>query len=126
MIQIGQEDICIGCLFDGHGCDHAPGAHGAQDGHDFPVAARRRFMDAPASKTSRIEPRHRSGHTAFIQEDQLVQRGRMDFLKELRPPLLIGFGVSLGCVQRLFFKRTPKRFSTRHKCWVLMPTPTDR
>jgi hypothetical protein len=56
-------------------------------------------MDAPASKTSRIEPRHRSGDTAFIQEDQLVKQGRMDFLKELRPPLLIGFCVSLGCVE---------------------------
>jgi hypothetical protein len=56
-------------------------------------------MDAPASKTSSIEPRHRSGDTAFIKENQLVKRGRMDFLKELRPPLLIGFAVSLGCVE---------------------------
>jgi len=116
MIQIGQEDFRVGCLFDGHGCDHAPGAYGAQDGHDFPVAARRRFMDAPASRTSRIQPRHRSGDTAFVEEDQLVEWGRMDFFKELRPPLLIGFGVSLGGMERLFFKRTPNRFSTRHKC----------
>jgi hypothetical protein len=40
----------------------------------------------------------------------------VDFLKELRALLLIGFGVSLGGVERLFFKRTPIRFSTRHKC----------
>jgi len=99
MVQIGQKYLCVGRLFDGHCCDHAPGAHGAQNGHDFPVAARRRFMDAPAPKTPRIEPRHRSGYTAFIEEDQLVERRRMDFLKELRPSLLIGFGVSLGCVE---------------------------
>ena len=99
MIQIGQEDVGIGSLFDGHGCDHAPGAHRAQDSHDFPMAARRRFMDASASQTTRIEPRHRSGDAALIQENQLAQRGRMDFLKELRAPLLIGFGVSLGGVE---------------------------
>ena len=99
MIQIGQEDIRIGCLFDGHGCDHAPGAYGAQDGHDFPVAAWRRFMDPSATNTSRIQPRHRSGDTALIEEDQLIERGRMDFFKELRSPLLIGIGVSLGCVE---------------------------
>ncbi len=58
MFQIGEEDFCIGSLFDGHGCDHASGAHRAQDGHDLPVAARRRFVDAPSSKTTRIEPRH--------------------------------------------------------------------
>jgi hypothetical protein len=60
------------------------------------VAAGRCFVDARASGTTRIEPRHRSGDTAFIQENQLVERGRVDFLKELRPLLLIGFGVSLG------------------------------
>jgi hypothetical protein len=99
MIQIGKEDLCVGRFFDGHGCDHAPGAHSAEDGHDFPVAARRRFMNAPASNTSRIVPRHRSGDAALIKEDQLVKRGRMDFREELCPPPLSGFSVSLGCVE---------------------------
>ena len=99
MFQISQKDFCIGSLFDGHGCDHAPGAHRAQDGHDFPMAAGRRFIDAPSSQTTRIEPRHRGGDTAFIEENQVVQRGRMDFFKERCPPLLIGFGVSLGRVE---------------------------
>jgi len=82
-------------------------------------------MDTLASKTSSIEPRHRGGDTAFIEENQLVARRQMDLLKELRPPLLIGFGVSFGCMERLFSKRTPNRFSTRHKCWLLMPIPSD-
>ena len=116
MIQVGQENICIGSLFDGHGGDHAAGTHGAQDGQDFPVAAGRCFVDARASWTTRIEPRHRSCDTAFIQENQLVERGRADFFAELRALLLIGFGVSLGGMKRLFFRRTPNRFSTRHKC----------
>jgi hypothetical protein len=46
----------------------------------------------------------------------LVERGRADFFAELRALLLIGFGVSLGGMKRLFFRRTPNRFSTRHKC----------
>ena len=96
MIQIGQKNICIRGLLDGHGGDHAARIHGAQDGQDFPVAARRCFVDAPASKTTRIAPRHRSRDAAFIQKNQPVERGRVDFLKKLRPLLLIGFGVSLG------------------------------
>jgi hypothetical protein len=77
------------------------------------VTSGRRFVDARASQTTRVEPRHRSRDTAFIQdrgprrqvfvcgveENQLVQRGRIDFLKELRPLLLIGFSVSLGGVE---------------------------
>jgi hypothetical protein len=39
------------------------------------------------------------GDTAFIEEDQFVKRGRIDFVKELRPPLSIGFGVSFGCIE---------------------------
>lgn len=85
MIQVGQENICIRGLLDGHCGDHAAGTHGTQNGQDFPVAAGRCFVDARASRTTRIEPRHRSGDTAFIQENQLVERSRVDFFKELRP-----------------------------------------
>ena len=99
MIQIGQKNICVGSLLDGHGCDHAARTHRAKNGQDFPVASRRCFVDARASETTRIEPRHRSRDAAFIQKNQLFQRGGMDFLKEFRPLLLIGFGVSLDGVE---------------------------
>ena len=85
MVQVGQKNICIRGLLDGHRRDHATGTHSTQDGQDFPVAARCCFVDARASRTTRIEPRHRSGDTAFIQENQLVERGRVDFFKELSP-----------------------------------------
>ncbi len=49
MFDVGEEDIGVGRLFDGHGGDHAAPAQGAKNGHDLPVAARRRFVDAPAS-----------------------------------------------------------------------------
>jgi hypothetical protein len=49
------------------------------------VASRRCFVDPWASETTRIEPRHRSRDATFIQKNQLVQRGGMDFLKEFRP-----------------------------------------
>jgi len=96
MIQIGQKNICIRGFLNGHRGDHSARAHGTQNGQDFPVAARRCFVDARASKTTRIEPCHRSRDTAFIQENQLVERGRVDFLKKRRSLLLIGFSVSLG------------------------------
>jgi hypothetical protein len=96
MIQVGKENICIRGLLDSHGGDHAASTHGTENGQDFPVAAGRCFVDARAPRTTRIEPRHRSGNTAFIQENQLVERGCVDFLKKLRALLLIGFGVSLG------------------------------
>jgi hypothetical protein len=83
MIQVGQENICIRGLLDGHGGDHAAGTHGAQDGQDFPPATGRCFVDVRASRTTRIEPRHRCGDAAFIQENQLFERSRVDFLKEL-------------------------------------------
>jgi len=83
MIQIGQKDICVGSLLDGHGGDHAARAHRAKNGQDFPVASRRCFVDARTSQTTRVEPRHRSSDAAFIQENQLVQRDRVDFFEEL-------------------------------------------
>jgi hypothetical protein len=34
------------------------------------VAARRRLMDASASRASRVEPRHRGSDAALVQENQ--------------------------------------------------------
>jgi hypothetical protein len=70
VFKLGQEDIGVGRLFDVHGCDHAVHAHGAKDGHDFPVTARRRPVDASASRTARVEPCHRGSDATLVQENQ--------------------------------------------------------
>ncbi len=64
-------------------------------------------MNARATGTARIEPRHLRGHTALVQIDQPFRRGRTDFFEELSAPLLVGFRIALGGVERLFLSRRP-------------------
>jgi hypothetical protein len=103
MIKIGQEDIHVGCLFGSHGCDHARVLMAPR------MVMILQWLPGVAS-WMRWPPKHRAqdmehraassmGDTAFIEEDQPVKRGRIDFVKELRPPLSIGFGVSFGCIE---------------------------
>ena len=99
MIQIGQENIGIRGLLNGHGRDHSAGTHRTENGQDFPVALGSGFVDAPASQTTGIAPCHLRGHTAFVQINQVFRRGRADFFEELATPLLVGFGVALSRVE---------------------------
>ena len=64
-------------------------------------------MYASPASTARIEPCHLRGHTAFVQINQTFRRGRIDFFEKLRAPLLVGFRVALGGVERLFLSRRP-------------------
>jgi len=114
MLDVGQENLRVGGRFDGHSCDHAAKAHRAQDGHDLPVTAGRRFVDALAAERTRIQPCHRSSHTAFVQKNQPFRRDRTDLGDELFTPLEVGFGVAFRGVERLFFKRRPN-FCTRYQ-----------
>jgi len=99
MFDVGQENIGVGGLFDGHRRDHAAQAHGAQNGQDLPVAARCRLMNASASRGSRVESRHRGSDATLVQENQLLRRDRLDARRELFAALAVGFGVSLGRVE---------------------------
>src|SRR5674476_391659 len=116
LVMIRREKVGTGGLLDGHGRDHAARAHCAKNGQYLPVALGRSFVNARASKAARTEPRHLWGDTAFVQINQAFRRGRADFFKELRTPLLVGFGVPLRGVERLFFSRSPSfrsRYQTR-------------
>jgi len=97
MFDVCQENIRVGGLFYGHGCDHAVQAHGAQNGHDLPVAARRRLLDASASHAPRVEPRHRGSDTALIQKNQALRRDRPR--DEFFTPLAIGLAIALDRVE---------------------------
>ena len=95
---------------------HAAKAHRTQNGQDFPVAARRGFMDALAREGARIGPRHRSRNTAFVKEDQMFRHDRPDRGDELFAALEVGYCVALSGVERLFFSRRPSlrtRYPTR-------------
>ena len=94
MIQIGQKNICIRGLLDGHGGDHAARIHGAQDGQDFPVALGRALADARPTHTSGIAARHLRGNAAFIQENQLLRRNVAEGLDELLASFAVGFRVA--------------------------------
>src|SRR5665811_2509617 len=85
----------FGGRLDGHGGDHAAGAHRPQDGEDFPVARRRALADARPSQTTGIAPCHLGGNTAFIQEYQLLRRDGADRFEELLTPLAVRFRIPL-------------------------------
>jgi hypothetical protein len=72
LLHIDKENVGVGGLFDGHGCDDAARAHGTQNGQYLPVALRRIIMNARAAKTPRIEPGHLRGNPAFIQINQAI------------------------------------------------------
>jgi hypothetical protein len=67
-------------------------------------------VDTASTRSTRIESRHRSGNTTFVQENQAFRLDRANLCDELFAPLLVGFGIALGGVERLFLSR---RFSFR-------------
>ena len=99
MLDIGQENLRVSGRFYGHGGDDAVKTHGPQDGHDFPVAAGRGFMNAPTSESARIEPCHRSRNAALVKKYQLFRRDRADLGDKLFTPLAVGFCVALRGVE---------------------------
>ncbi len=99
MLDKSQEDIGVSGFLNGHGCDHAVQAHCTQNGHDFPVTSGRTLMDAPASLTTRTEPRHRGRDTALIQKDQPLRRDRSDVRDELFALFAVGFRIALAGVE---------------------------
>jgi hypothetical protein len=94
-IQIGEEYLPIRGRLDGHGGDHAAGADGAQNGEDFPSAIGGGFMNARASRTSRIQACHLRRDTALIEKDQPLQVDSANHLDELLAPLAVLFRVTL-------------------------------
>jgi len=99
MFDVGQENIDVRRLFNGHRRDHAAQTHGAQNGQDLPVATRCCLMEACAFHASRVESRHRGSDAALVQENQPLRRDRLDARRELFASLAVGFGVSLGRVE---------------------------
>ena len=114
MIQVSEEDLRVGRGLDGHGGDDAIQTHSRQDGEDPPASFRRRFVYANAPRRPGITPRHLGRDAAFIEEDQLLGRDRPETGEEGFPPPEIPFRVSLGGVERLFFRRRPSSPTTRH------------
>ncbi len=55
----------------------------------------RGFVDALASETAGVEPRHRGGDTALIQINQPFRRDGLESLEELFAPLKVRFRVAL-------------------------------
>jgi hypothetical protein len=94
LVQIAPEDVAVGRLRDGHGGEDAAGAHGAQDGQDFPVALGRALGDARPTHTAGIAARHLRGNAAFIQENQLLRRNVAEGLDELLASFAVGFRVA--------------------------------
>ena len=97
-------------------------AHGPQNGHDFPVTAGRRLMNAPAAGAAGTQPRHRSGDSAFVQKNQPLRRDRAYPRREFRAPLAVGFAVALAGVERLFLSRKPILRSRCQICGMLSLT----
>lgn len=121
--QIREEDVGIGGRFDGHGGKHPVEIDRAEDGQDFPVPPGRGFGNAPSSPRTAIEAGHAGGDSAFIQEDQLFRRDRLDAFKEVDPPLEVDRGVSLKRVKRLFFMGSFSRASVSQTSERLSRSP---
>src|SRR5258705_2151925 len=83
-------------------------------------------MHTNTARGAGITPRHLSRDTAFIQEDQLLRCGRPELVEEDFAPPAVLFGIALGGVERLFFRRRPNSRTTRHICVWLMATPVVR
>jgi hypothetical protein len=81
---------------------------------------RRSFMNACPTTTARVEFGHLRGHAAFIQINQAFRRNGTDFFKE--SALLIGFGIALGGVERLFLSRRPSFLRSFQICGKLSET----
>jgi hypothetical protein len=99
LFDIGQEYIPVGGFLDGHGGDDSALPHSGQNGHDLPVAAGRRFVDAAAVGAARIDARHRCRDAALVQEDQVFRRRGADFGDELLAPLAVLLAIALGGVE---------------------------
>src|ERR1035437_8045662 len=122
LFEIGQKDVAIGGLLDGHGRQQAAEAQGAEDGEDLPMASRSGFMHAPPAAGAGITACHLRGHSALVEEDQLLRRDGLEALEELFPPLAVLFAVAFDGVKRLFFSRRPICRRTCHR----RPTLTCR
>src|ERR1017187_5632537 len=73
-------------------------------------------MNAPTSERTRIEPRHRSGDTAFVQENKVFWRDCTDAFDKCGASFQVLFAVPLGGMERLFLRRKPNlrtRYQTR-------------
>jgi hypothetical protein len=123
LFDVSQKDVAIGRLLDGHGRNHSASADGAQDGHDFPVAAGGGLVDATSSAAASPQPRHGGRNSAFIQINQPLRRDIADRLEELFAPLEIRFRVPLDGVERLFFRRSPSRTTQSRVSDQLISTP---
>src|ERR1019366_8612902 len=78
---------------------------GAEDGGVLPMASRSGFMHAPPAAGAGITACHLRGHSALVEEDQLLRRDGLEALEELFPPLAVLFAVAFDGVERLFFSR---------------------
>jgi hypothetical protein len=99
LVQEGKEYIPVRSRLDGHGSDHATGAHCAQKGEDLPVAFRCALVHPCPTWSARIQTRHARGNTAFIQEDQLFRRDRAETFDKLFSPTAVFFFVPLRGVE---------------------------
>src|ERR1035441_9953751 len=79
------------------------------------MASRSGFMHAPAAAGAGITACHLRGHSALVEEDQLLRRDGLEALEELFPPPAVLFAVAFDGVERLFFSRRPIWRSTCHR-----------
>ena len=123
LIEVRQEDFAIGGCLDGHGGQHAAVVHRAQDGDDLPVASGHGGVHAPATPGTGVDTRHLCRYAAFVQVNQVFGRDLAEPLDERPAPDLIGFGISLRGVDRLFLSRRPNCFTTLAMCARLIACP---
>ena len=81
-------------------------------------------MHAPPAAGAGITACHLRGHSALVEEDQLLRRDGLEALEELFPPLAVLFAVAFDGVERLFFSRRPICRSTCHRRPTLTCTGT--
>src|ERR1035438_4891366 len=88
------------------------------------MASRSGFMHAPPAAGAGITACHLRGHSALVEEDQLLRRDGLEALEELFPPLAVLFAVAFDGVERLFFSRRPICRRTCHRRPTLTCTGT--
>ena len=71
------------------------------------MASRSGFMHAPPTYGAGITACHLRGHSALIEDDQILRRDGLEALEEPFPPLAVLFAVAFDGVERLFFSRRP-------------------
>jgi len=63
------------------------------------MACRSGFMHAPPAAGAGITACHLRGHSALVEEDQLLRRDGLEALKELFPPPAVLFAVAFDGVE---------------------------